>query len=300
MTDPAPSRPVLWGLLLAGVCAISSAAIFIKLADAPGVSTALWRSVFSAVMMGAITVAARLFRPQKLALSRRDLLVCGVGGIFLGLHFWSWMTSLQYTTVASSVLFVTMNPIFVGLLSPLVTKDRMSWRLWAGIGLAVAGSLVVGYDDLATGPSTSLLGNGLALVGAACGSCYLLAGRIARQSVPLDVYATATNTASAALLLPAAVLMGAPLTGFAMPTWGWFIALALIPQLVGHNSLVWALRHVSAPVVALVILAEPIGSGALAWAVFDEVPTPTKALGAAVLLTGIFLASLKPTASHTA
>lgn len=288
-----PSRLVLGGLLLAGVSAISAAAIFIRMADAPGVSTALWRSIFSAVMMGAITGIGFALKPRRLALGHREVMVCGLGGVFLGLHFWSWMTSLEYTTVASSVLFVTMNPIFVGLLSPLITKDRMTWRLWAGILLAVGGSLVVGLDDIASGPSTSLLGNGLALLGAACGSCYLLAGRIARRTVPLDVYATATNTASAMLLLPAVLISGAPLWGFDTPTWGWFFLIALIPQLVGHNSLVWALRHVSAPVVALVILAEPIGAGALAWLVFDERPTAVKVGGAAVLLTGIFLASLK-------
>jgi drug/metabolite transporter (DMT)-like permease len=293
--DPAPpSRLVLGGVLLAGVSAISASAIFIRMADAPGVSTALWRSIFAAVMMGLIVLIGRVVRPRRWPdLTWRDAMVCVLGGIFLGLHFWSWMTSLEYTTVASSVLFVTMNPIFVGLLAPFVTKDRVTWRLWAGILLAVAGSLVVGYDDLATGPSTSLLGNGLALLGAAAGSCYLLAGRIARRRVPLDLYATATNTTSAALLLPAVLLTGAPLTGFTDATWGWFFLIALIPQLIGHNSLVWALKHVSAPVVALVILAEPLGSGALAWAVFDERPTGTKLLGASILLAGIFLASLK-------
>ncbi len=302
-TEP-PGRLLLSTVLLAGVSAISASAIFIRMADAPGVSTALWRSLFAASMMGAIVVGGRYLRRTPWpTLTRRDAVVCALGGIFLGLHFWSWMTSLEYTTVASSVLFVTMNPIFVGVLAPFVTKDRVTWRLWAGILLAVSGSLVVGYDDLATGPSTSLLGNGLALLGAAAGSCYLLAGRVARRRVPLDVYATATNATSAMLLLPAVLLTGAPLTGFEPATWGWFFLIALIPQLVGHNSLVWALKHVSAPVVALVILAEPLGSGALAWMVFDERPTGTKLLGAAILLAGIFLASLKakrpPTPSQT-
>jgi drug/metabolite transporter (DMT)-like permease len=282
-------------VLLAGVSAISAAAIFIRCADAPGVSTALWRTAFSALMMGSITAVAVLTRGTAWRLGRRELGLCAVAGVFLGLHFWSWMTSLQYTTVASSVLFVTMNPIFVGVMSPLVTQDRMTRRLWMGIVLAVVGGLVIGYEDVTAGPSTSLLGNGLALLGAVCMSGYLVVGRLARESVSLEVYATVTNMAAALLLLPAVLLTNSPLFDFPLPTWGWFLLIALVPQLIGHNSLVWALRHVSAPVVALAILAEPIGAGALAWVVFDELPGAIKIAGAAVLLGGIFLASLNPT-----
>jgi drug/metabolite transporter (DMT)-like permease len=166
--------------------------------------------------------------------------------------------------------------------------------LWGGIALAMLGSAVVGYEDLAQGPQGSLLGNGLALLGSVCASGYLLAGRLARRTVALEWYAVTTNAAAALLLLPLVWLTGAPLWGLPAPTWGMFLLIAAVPQLIGHNSLVWALRHVSAPVVALVILAEPIGSGALAWWVFGERPSVIKLVGAALLLSGIFLASLKP------
>ncbi len=288
-----PPKALLASVLTAGVCAISAAAILIRMAEAPGITTAFLRATISAALMALIAriqLGAGWWR-----LERREALTCAWAGVFLGLHFWAWMTSLEYTTVASSVLFVTMNPIFVGLLSPLVTGDRISGRLWVGIALAVAGSLIVGFDDLRVGPSRSLLGNGLALVGALCGSAYLLAGRRARRTVHLSAYATLTNASAALLLLPLALLLGAPLDALPAHSWLMFLLLAVFPQLVGHNSLVWALRHLSPAMVAIAILAEPIGSGLLAWAIFDEAITPTKLLGAAVLLSGIFTASVGPT-----
>lgn len=287
--EKAPGKGLLLTVLAVGVSAISAAAILIRLADAPGITTALFRTVISALLMAPL--ARWRLGPGWWRLTRREALTCAASGAFLGLHFWSWMTSLEYTTVASSVLFVTMNPIFVGLAAPLVTRDRLTPRLWGGIALSVAGSMIVGVDDLGSGPGTSLLGNGLALLGAVCASGYLLAGRLARQSVPLLTYATITNASAAAVLLPAALALGAPLLDLPPATYGMFVLIAVVPQLIGHNSLVWSLKHLSAAMVALAILAEPIGSGALAWVFFDERPTLMKVFGAAVLMAGIVVAT---------
>ncbi len=290
MSQTSPPRLLLWGVLTAGVSAISASAILIRLTDAPGISTALFRTVISAVLMAIIAQLSVGSGWWKL--TGREKRICAVSGFFLAMHFWSWMTSLEYTTVASAVLFVTMNPIFVGLAAPVVTGDKLTPRLWGGIALAMVGSLVVGYDDLSQGPSTSLLGNFLALLGAICGSGYLLAGRLARKTVGLESYATFTNATAALCLLPIALIVGAPLWDLPPATYGMFLLIAIIPQLIGHNSLVWSLKHLSAPVVSLVILAEPIGSGLLALIFFKEYPSGTKLLGAAILLCGIFVASL--------
>lgn len=286
-----PSKALLGAVLTAGVSAISASAIFIRLADAPGLSTATARSLLSAVLM-AIIARATLGKTWW-KLTRREWKISILAGVFLGMHFWAWMTSLEYTSVASSVLFVTMNPIFVGIASPFVTGKKISLRLWGAILLATSGALMVALDDLAQGPTDSLFGNGLALLGAMCASGYLMAGQLARKTVRLESYAVVTNGASAAFLLPFLVLGGSPFFSLSLETWGIFLVIALVPQLIGHNSLVWALKHISAPMVALVILAEPLGSGLLAWIFFGEEPSWTKALGAGVLLTGIFLASLK-------
>lgn len=289
-SEQEPPRWKLGAVLTAGVMAISAAPILVRLADAPGISTALFRTTISTILMAAIawwSVGSGWWR-----LTRREWKICAISGVFLGLHFWSWMTSLEYTTVASSVLLVTMNPIFVGLASPWVTGDKLTRRLIVGIGLVMLGSLVVGFDDLSVGPSTSLYGNGLALLGAVCGSGYLLAGRLARRSVRLETYATVTNGFAAATLLPAALWVGAPLTSLSAATYGVFLLIAVVPQLIGHNSMVWSLKHLSAPMVSLVILTEPLGASLLAWLLFDEVPTWLKAVGGLILLAGVFVASL--------
>jgi len=286
-----PHRGLLVLTLSTGVCAISSAAIFIRMAEAPGITTAVFRTTISALLMAIIAQVQLGSGWWKL--SRKELKVCSIAGVFLGLHFWAWMTSLEHTSVASSVLFVAMNPIFVGILSPFVTGDKLDRRLWLGIALAVVGSLIVGYDDLQNSSSASVLGNALALLGALCGSGYLLAGRIARRTVRLQTYAAATNASASALLIPIAIAVQAPFLDLPTQTYLLFVVIAVIPQLIGHNSLVWSLKHLSPTMVSLVILAEPIGSGVLAYAVMDETPTQTKILGALVLMGGIFVASLR-------
>ncbi len=293
MTKPQPPpRALLVTVLTAGLSAISASALLIRATDASGLATATARVLISTLLMGLIARITLGDTWHKL--TRREAGLCTLAGLFLGLHFWSWMTSLDHTSVASSVLFVTLNPIFVGLAAPLVTKDKLTRTLWIGIALAMLGSIIVGVDDLLSqeGQDT-LLGNGLALLGSICASGYLLAGRIARQTVPLATYATATNGAAALLLLPIATLSQETLWSAPLPTWGMFALIALVPQLIGHNSLVWSLRHLSAPMVSLIILAEPIGAGLLAWWWLDETPTGFKLLGAVLLLAGIFIATTK-------
>lgn len=293
-THAAPPRGLLLGVLSLGISATSASAILIRWTSAPGLSTATGRMLWAVLLMGLI--ARWRLGPGWWRLRPREWALCGLAGVFLGLHLWSWITSLSYTSVASSVLFVTMNPLFVGLAAPLITKDKLSPRLWAGIALSMLGSAVVGFEDLRAGPEGSLLGNGLALLGSVCASGYFLMGRLARRTVPLESYATASIGAAALLLLPILLITGAPLASLPARTWGMFFLIAVIPQLIGHNSLVWSLRYLSAPMVALITLTEPVGAGLLAWIFLRETPTPTKLAGAALLLGGVFLATLRPRA----
>ena len=274
-----PTPATRAGLVLTlGVVSLSWAAILIRLTVSPAVTVAAWRMTLAAALL------VPLWGVRRARLSRRGLGLALVAGGFLALHFALWTESLRLTTVASSVALVTTNPLFVGLLSSLFLGERPSRALWQGIGLSVAGGLLIGWGDFALG-GAALLGDVLALLGAVASSAYLLVGRRARDEGPLVPYATVAYGIAAALLLAGASGGGDPLP---LPTeWLWIALLALGPQLLGHTSVNWALRRFPASAVAVAILGEPVGATLWAYLVFGEVPGIPQGIGIVLVLLGI-------------
>jgi drug/metabolite transporter (DMT)-like permease len=209
-------------------------------------------------------------------------------GLLLAIHFATWLSSLAYTTVAASVTLVTTAPLWVALLAWLGgTRPRPGAMV--GLALALAGGIAIGFGDLGGG-SAPLLGDALALVGAISVAGYLLLGRRAqRAGMSISAYAAVAYATAALLLLPLPALLGAPYLAWPAATWGWIVAMAAAPQLIGHTGLNWANRHLDPTVVATVTLLEPIGAGLLALALFGEVPGAGVLLGAPVLLAGVGL-----------
>jgi drug/metabolite transporter (DMT)-like permease len=160
----------------------------------------------------------------------------------------------------------------------------------AGVSLAAAGVLVIAVGDGLAEPG-HLRGDLLALGGAAAFAAYIVVARRARAVVPLVEYLAVVYTVAALALLGAAILAGQPLSGFPSGVWALLAAAALIPQLVGHSSLNWALSHLSATYVSGVTLAEILGSGALAWVVFEEQPAGRTVVGAALIVAGLVTAT---------
>ncbi|SQD92530.1 conserved membrane protein of unknown function [Candidatus Bipolaricaulis anaerobius] len=274
-----PTPATRAGLVLTlGVVSLSWAAVLIRLTVSPAVTVAAWRMTLAAALL------VPLWGVRRARLSRRGLGLALVAGGFLALHFALWTESLRLTTVASSVALVTTNPLFVGLLSSLFLGERPSQALWQGIGLSVAGGLLIGWGDFALG-GAALLGDVLALLGAVASSAYLLVGRRARDEGPLVPYATVAYGIAAALLLAGASGGGDPLP---LPTeWLWIALLALGPQLLGHTSVNWALRRFPASAVAVAILGEPVGATLWAYLVFGEVPGIPQGIGIVLVLLGI-------------
>lgn len=271
-------------ILLTGILAISTAAVLIRQAAAPALVIAAWR----------LTVAAAVLLPFELARTRRrppleSLRWCALSGLFLAVHFATWIASLSYTSVASSVVLVTTNPIFVGLASRWLLKEPLSRRTAWGIAVAFGGAVVVGWGDFGAGKAP-LLGDALALAGALAASAYLIAGRAARRRLGAGAYAAWTYSFAAALLLAAALGLGLPLAPYPAATVRALVLLALVPQLVGHTALNWALGHLPAATVAVVILGEPVGAGLLAFALLGEAPSAPTLGGGGLILAGVWLA----------
>lgn len=217
-----------------------------------------------------------------------------LSGVLLGLHFATWIASLSYTSVASSVVLVTTNPIFVGLGSALILKEKVPGRLWAGTVIAFVGTAVVAFGSPqgTVDAPNPVLGNGLALLGAICMSGYLLVGRRMSSELPVSCYVAGVYSVAAATLWLGVFLSGAPRWGFAAEQWILLLAMALIPQGVGHTLINRALRHLSPSLVALAILGEPVFASVLAIFLLGEFPTELQMVGGAAVVVGVAAATL--------
>lgn len=269
------------GLLL-GVLAVSWAAIFIRLANAPALTTAAWRLCIAGIPL-ALFVALR-HGDELRKLGRKNLGLVIASGVALAFHFGTWISSLDYTSVASSVALVTTTPIWVSLI------ERPPKRTLIGMVIAMAGTLVIAGTDFATDPR-ALLGDALALTGAFCAAAYLSIGKKVRAKLGVTPYVGVVYPVAGVCLMAAALASGADVTHLTDTQWTYLWLLALIPQLIGHSLLNWALEHVSAALVAIAILGEPIFSTLLAIPILDEVPGPSRVIGAAIVLLGVALAA---------
>jgi drug/metabolite transporter (DMT)-like permease len=284
-----PRLPPALGIAL-GVVAISTASIFIRYAQAggaPSLTIAALRLVFASLVL--LPLAWLRCRRELAALSARELLIGLASGAFLGAHFATWITSLQYTSVSSSVVLVTLSPLFVALASALFLKERLSRLATLGVVIAVAGGIVIGVGDASQSASApnAALGNLLALAGAVAIAPHFLIGRRLRMKLSLLAYISLVYSAAAVVLLFVAWLAGAPLAGFDPQAYLWIALLALLPQLVGHTSFNWSLGYLPATFATIPTLGEPIGTTILAFVLLGEGLAPLKLAGGLAILAGI-------------
>ncbi len=300
---PNPPHRRVFAVLGVALAAVSFAAIFIRWADAPGVVVALYRMLVAAAVMAPLTLRGLRRTPFTRVGARTTLLA----GVMLALHFATWITSLTYTTVAASVSLAATAPLWVALLAWAFQRRPPSALTLLGALIAVAGAAVIGYADAgaasggaASGGAASggaaggrpLLGDGLALTGAAAAGAYLLLGRHAQaHGLGLQAYAGSAYAVAALVLAPLPLVVGAPYLGYPSATYLAVIALALVPQLVGHTGINYAAKHLDTTLVASALLLEPIGAGLLALLLFREQPAPLTVVGAAVLLVGVAVTS---------
>jgi drug/metabolite transporter (DMT)-like permease len=227
------------------------------------------------------------------AMDSRSLLALAGVGVALAVHFASWITSLSYTSVASSVIFVHVDPIFVALISHFFLGDKVSRRVVLGIGVAFIGATVIAVGDLGVGEE-NLIGDALSIIGAVALGVYLMAGRRLRQRLDLTTYVTPVYAVSAVVLALGSVAVGAPLLGYDARVMLLFSVIALVPMIFGHTLYNWVLKWVSAPVVSISLLGEPVGASILAFIVLGEAPGPLTMIGGAVTLAGILICAYQP------
>ncbi len=269
--------------LIVAVLAVSTSAPLIRwAAPAPPLTVAAARVIIAAILLHLV---ARRAVPLYLALPRRERVLIAFAGLLLGAHFGVWITSLYLTSTAASVALVATQPIFAALFARLL-GDRVGRRAGAGIVVAAVGCAVLASGDLGQA-GDALLGDALAIAGAATAAGYLLVGRALRVSLPLVPYLAMVNSFAAALLLVCGAIAQPPVLGFAAESYAAIALCAVIPSLLGHTLLNWSVRRTPAHLVTLGILGEPVGAALLTWLLFAEQPSVHAALGGGIILLGI-------------
>jgi drug/metabolite transporter (DMT)-like permease len=299
------SNRLLYSLILfVGILAVSTASIFIRFAqkDAPSLSIAALRLTIASIALSPIAMIYH--RSELFSLTRRDLFLSLLSGIFLAIHFATWISSLEYTSVASSVVFVSTGPLWVALLSPIFLNEKLTRFAFYGLGLTLMGGTLIAFSGVCYWdhgiscpfPSyllygRSMIGNFLALAGAWAVSGYLIIGRKLRVKISIIPYIFIVYSFAAVVLILFMVAARETPFGFQPKTYLWLVLLALLPQLVGHSIYNWSLRYFPAAIVAVTTLGEPIGSAILAYLILAEKPGQITLIGGILILLGIFIVS---------
>jgi drug/metabolite transporter (DMT)-like permease len=302
-----PALPIF--VLALGILAASTASLFIRYAqiEAHSLVIAAYRLSLTSIIL--TPFAIQRCRSELKQLSPRELGFALLSGFFLALHFATWITSLAYTTVASSAVLVATIPLWVVLIAPITIKEQTNRMVIVGLFLAFLGSVIVGIMDGCVWQNSGLHcpsmidltsgrtihGDLLALVGAIMGAFYLLIGKRLRGKMSLLSYLYIVYGMAAIVLIIFVLVAGLPFSGYSSQTYLWFLLLALIPQLLGHSSFNWALKYLSAGYVSISLLGEPIASSFLAYIFLQETPSLLKIMGALCILGGIMIASKQET-----
>jgi drug/metabolite transporter (DMT)-like permease len=272
-------------VLILAVLATTYAGPIVRLAAAPALAIAFWRLTLVLPVTGGLSARERAAWDVR----RADVWLMVLSGFLLAAHFWSWIASLRFTTVASSVVLVSLKPIFVWALAAMWLHEHPSRREGWGIAVAVVGATLIGIGDarLSLG---ALGGDALALAGALTAAGYYVIGRRVRATVGVWTYATVVYAVAAVTLAAVGLLRHVPLVGFAGRDWAVFGALAAGPMLVGHTGMNYALKHYRATTVNVAALGEPVGATLIAWLGLHETPPVLALIGGVIVVAGIGLA----------
>jgi drug/metabolite transporter (DMT)-like permease len=272
-------------VLFLGVVCFGFSAILIRLSDAPAPAIAGWRMVLAAMIIAPFAMAGA--RSDLRHMSRRDTLLMVGTTIAFSIHFLSFVYAVKLTSVASAVLLINAHPIIVALLAYLALREGNRWTATG----AVVGMLGIAMISLSEMGSTNLTGDVLAIFGACMMAIYIVMTRILRKKLRILAFMFIFNCVSAAFLMGVAVLFTVPLWPYTFNDFMVFLAMAIVPALLGYGFYNWSLRFLPAPVVSVSQLGESIFAITFAVILFAEFPAPSAIMGGALVIIGIIIAT---------
>jgi drug/metabolite transporter (DMT)-like permease len=281
-----PPIHLLYFALFIGVAAVSTSAIFVKLATAPASIVATYRLLFSVLLMAPFILTRQTGALRQI--SKRDWLFLWIAGVFLALHFILWFESLHYTSVASSVVLVSLQPLFSFIGGYLIFREQLTKKSGFSSVLAFGGSVIIGWGDFQIG-GAALWGDFLALMGAGAVTAYWLIGQTLRQRIPVITYTFIVYGTSTISLYLYDMFCKIPLFPYSQKDLTLFLLLAIIPTLLGHSVFNWIIKWVNASTISISLLGEPVGAAILAYWVLHEKITIIQWIGGTIIIAGIYL-----------
>lgn len=272
--------------LFFGVFSLSTSAIFVKMADAPSAIIAFYRLLFSLLILLPFLLLNSEHRKSLLNLSKKQLILTLLSGLFLAIHYVLWFESLSYTSTASSTVIVSLQPLFAIAWSTLFLKERLRPSTIFSCLVSISGCIVIGWGDFQVG-FQALLGDLLAFLAAGIISLYFFVGQLTRKSTSVIQYSVLSYFSSIIFLALYGIIQQNSFVCYSLPTWKAFIGLALISTICGQFIFNVLLKWMPATTISMSILGEPIGTSILAFIVFDETVPFNQILGMIIILTGI-------------
>lgn len=272
--------------LILSVLSVSTSSIFVRFSDAPAMIISAYRMLFTLILMTPVVLVK--YKEELAHITKRDGLYAIGSGLFLALHFATWITSLKLTTVAASTVLVQMSPIFVVAGSYIFFKEAINKASLVGVITAVAGSVLVGILDFRIG-GTALAGDFLALSGAFFVAGYLLIGRELRKRISLLPYTFIVYGSCTMFLIVGCIMMGITLYPYSTKNYAIFLALAFFCTILGHTVFNWALKYLPAYAVSICSLFEPVGATFLAFLLLGEIPGFMQIIGQLLVLIGLYI-----------
>src|SRR5699024_1248119 len=270
-----------------GVIAVSTSAVLVKLADgAPAAIIANYHLLFAVIIMATFIIKNN--RHEFRLISKKDWFFSALAGIFLAFHFILWFESLNYTSVASSVVLVTLQPIFAFLGTYIFFKERFSPGAIISMIIALLGSIIISWGDFQIS-GAAFFGDILALLGAITVTAYFLLGQKVRRRLSLMPYTFVVYGISSITLILYNFILQNPFFGYPANHWWIFLALAVLPTFLGHSLFNWALRWLSTSTISMGIVFEPIGATIRAYFILGEQVTWSQWLGGTIVIFGLFL-----------
>ncbi len=269
-----------------GVISVSLSAIFVKLSSAESAVIAFYRMLFSVLIMSPVFLLK--YKSELKLLQKRDWLFSIVAGVFLAFHFILWFDSLNYTSVASSTVLVTLQPIFAFIGTYLFFKEKVAFQSIVAVIVAISGSLLISWGDFRVS-GAALYGDGLALIACAFITGYLLFGQDVRKRLSLMTYTMVVYSVSTITLFFYVLFMGQSFGPYESTDWLLFVMLAIVPNLLGHTLFNWSLKWVSTNAISIAILFEPVGAAILAFFIFNEKLILSQVIGGIIVILGILM-----------
>ena len=280
-------------ILFGGVFALSTSAIFVKIADAPSAVTAFYRLFIAGAVLLPAFLCSKTSRTEFRTLTKHQWMQILSAGLFLALHYVLWFESLQFTSIASSTVLVCLQPLFSLALERFVSKKKIRFSALIGCFIALCGSVIIGAGDFQIS-GKALFGDIIAFVAAGVISLYFFVGETVRKNISAVTYSTMSYLTSAIILLIYIFILKDPLTGFPASTWQAFFGLALISSIGGQFVFNLLLKKVPASAVTMSILGEPIGTCFLAWLILQETIAAQQFVGIIVIMIGMAVFFLPP------